>query len=331
LIEEDDVEIYGRLGRSLRPLRDLWCLLRLIGELISRPCDVLHTHTTKAGLLGRIAVLLSSFLLRLGGCSRVKTLHTYHGHVFHGYFSPRCTWWVLQVERFLARSTDHIVVISESQGREIGEALGLPQERLALVPLGLDLEPMLAVERKPVFDSDGGNFVIGWIGRMVPIKGIPLLLEIIAHCREHWRFSKRPRFVIVGGGEMQEFFESELKARDLERLVDFAGWRMDMVEVLSGMDVVLNTSLNEGTSVALIEAQAAGVPVVATGVGGTVDVCVSSSSLYKPGGVVQAHLALESIFAHSRRVDLHERQGIVRRHDPDLLSERLLKLMGAQF
>lgn len=330
LLDEPDVQVYTALARALQPLKDTWCLLRLIAELLTRPCDVLHTHTTKAGLLGRTAVLISSRLLRLRGFPKVKTLHTYHGHVFQGYFSPQLTKWIVKVERFLAKRTSHIVVISESQRRDIAEVLKLPEERLALIPLGLDLVSMLTVERKPVFDAHNDRFVVGWIGRMVPIKGMSLLLDIVAHCRLNWSLNECPLFVVVGGGELHDAFVAELKERGLEDLVVLLGWKKDMVEVMSGMDVVLNTSVNEGTSVALIEAQAAGVPVVATAVGGTVDVVGPSSHLYAAGDVAHAHASLESICAHLQRVPESERHELVRRHGLELLGDRLFELMSAQ-
>jgi glycosyltransferase involved in cell wall biosynthesis len=327
LTDDPDVHIFPKLTRPIAPLKDAWVVIQLFWRFCTVPYDVLHTHTAKAGLLARGAAMLSLGFRKWRGFPRLKVMHTYHGHVFKGYFSKSMSAWMVRIERFLAERTDRLIVISSGQHQEIANYLGLPMERLHCVPLGLELSPYLKVERRRLFDQHEPRFVVGWVGRMVPIKGLPLLLKLIQMCRETWRGPERPLFVVVGGGPLLSDFRQDCRSAQLEEDVLCAGWESEMSSVMPGFDVVLNTSLNEGTSVALLEAQASGVPVVATKVGGTPDICGSSSFCFEAEHHHSAVEALQKIAVEGRRLPLTERQDVVDRHDPALLAKRLLQLM----
>lgn len=258
------------LGRALHPVRDavafwhiLWLILRL------KP-DIIHTHTAKAGALGRVA----GIICRIAGMN-VKLVHTYHGHVFSGYFGPFKTRLYLWVERYLARKTDRIVTVSQSQYQEICQdyRIGKP-EQFRVLPLGLELAPFLEA------DGDGGAFrrqygvepnepLVGIIGRLTAIKNHRLFLEMARRLVN--RNNPQIRFLIVGDGELRSILEAEAKELGLNGRVIFTGWQKEMKRIYQGLDLVVLTSNNEGTPLSLIEALAAGRPVIATDVGGVGD------------------------------------------------------------
>lgn len=241
------------MSRELSP-RDvvtIWKLWRLMARF--RP-DVVHTHTAKAGAAGRIAGLLYRFLSR----GRSRFVHTYHGHVFHGYYAPWKTRLFLAIERTLARlNTDRIVVLSEQQLREIRDRFGVGRaEQFAVIPLGIELLPLA--------EETHDELVVGIVGRLTAIKNHDLFLRVAARLRG------RARFVIYGEGADRPMLERRAAELGLGDRVVFAGTR-GVGEIYASLDIVALTSRNEGTPLAIIEAMAAGRPVISTAVGGVVD------------------------------------------------------------
>lgn len=250
------------MSRELSP-RDavtIWKLWRLMARF--RP-DVVHTHTAKAGAAGRIAGLLYRTFSR----ERPLFVHTFHGHVFHGYYSKLKTRIFLAIERFLARaSTDRIVVLSEQQLREIRDEFRVGRaEQFVVVPLGIALpaarSAALPVRAHSVRPSPP---VVGIVGRLTAIKNHDLFLRVAARLRDD------ARFAIYGDGADRAQLERRAAELGLGDRVLFAGTR-DVGEIYASLDVLALTSRNEGTPLAIIEAMAAGVPVIATAVGGVVD------------------------------------------------------------
>lgn len=253
------------LGRSLHPLRDMvtiWRLYRLIRRL--KP-DVVHTHTAKAGFVGRIAAWLAGVPV---------IVHTFHGHVFQGYFSPAMTRVFIHLERMTARMSDTVITLTEGLRRELAEQYRITDAaHIIVLPLGLDLAPFAGTPRKNgVFRRQYGfpadAPLIGIVGRLVPVKNHRLFVEAAAKVR-----AQRPdaRFVIVGDGETRADIEAQVAALGLTDAVTFTGWMQDVAPVYADLDVNVISSLNEGTPVSVIEALAAGCPVVATAVGGLPD------------------------------------------------------------
>jgi glycosyltransferase involved in cell wall biosynthesis len=251
------------LGREIRPWSDahaLWSLYRIMRSF--RP-DIVHTHTAKAGMLGRCAA-------RLAGIRNV--VHTYHGHVLRGYFGPTGNAVFRAIERQLARSTRVLVAVSTAVKDDL-VALGVaPADQIRVIPLGLELEPLAGVLPRGSLRREAGVAddapLIGIVGRLTAIKDVPTFLAAAAEIRAR---VGEARFAVVGDGELRGVLEAEAATRGLSGVVHFHGWRYNMAEVYGDVDVAVNTSLNEGTPVALIEAMAAGRPVVATRVGGTAD------------------------------------------------------------
>jgi glycosyltransferase involved in cell wall biosynthesis len=258
-----DLHRVAALGREIRPLSDFrafWALLRLMRRF--RPA-VVHTHTAKAGLLGRLAA-------RLSGVPVI--VHTFHGHVLQGYFGPWKSALFTRIERALAGSSDALLAVSEAVKQDLVALRVAPAEKIRVVPLGLELDRLCGILERGGLRREAGfpetAPLVGVVGRLVPIKDLGTFLGAAALLRE-----SRPdvRFSIVGDGPARSLLEEQVSRLGLSGLVFFHGWRRDMRAVLGDLDVVVNCSRNEGTPVALIEALAALRPVVATRVGGTPD------------------------------------------------------------
>lgn len=259
--------VIPELGRSIRPWDDLVAFVKLARLFRALRPVIVHTHTAKAGTLGRLAAVLTGVPIRV---------HTFHGHVFRGYFGSLASRCIVFVERALARLSDRVVTVSERLVDEIAGEFGVcGRERICAIPLGLELDRFHPTRSRPLRDGfrseigAGDGPVVTIVGRLEPVKNHHLFLEAAALVRAAGR---RARFVIVGGGGEERRLRERTAALDLEEDVLFLGWRSDLDRVYAGSDLVVLTSVNEGTPVCLIEALAAGRPVVATDVGGVRDV-----------------------------------------------------------
>jgi glycosyltransferase involved in cell wall biosynthesis len=263
-------------GRNISLLDDLKSLF-IIRKIIKRfKPDILHTHTAKAGTLGRLAVL--SLRASIFTSKRIKVFHTFHGHTFHSYFNALKTFVFIQVERFLARFTDRIIVVSNQQKKDICSTFRIADEKkVQIIRLGFDLSAYgkIATNRR-TYQPVGGTcmnsepFRIGMVGRLAAVKNHLLLFEAMNYLRA-WGKIGRFRFIIVGDGELKTELVAEADKLNVSEAITFCGWRKNMAAVYTQLDAVVLTSKNEGTPVAIIEAMAASRPVVATAVGGVPD------------------------------------------------------------
>ena len=275
LVRERDLpaaEVAG-LGRQVRPWQDAAAFCTIVRLIFAAEPDVVHTHTTKAGVLGRLAALL--YNLTRPRSRRCLVVHTYHGTVFHGYFGRTGSLLVRIVERMLALGTDRIAVLSERQRQEIVDEIRVaPADRVAIVPLGLDLEPLLRVGADtPTLRGELGladnAVVLGFVGRLVPIKDPATLLRAFARVRAD---VPEAVLLVAGDGPLRGELRGLAASLRIESGVHFLGWRHDLPALFATLDVVVLSSRNEGTPVAAIEAMAAARAVVATDVGGVGDV-----------------------------------------------------------
>jgi glycosyltransferase involved in cell wall biosynthesis len=253
------------LGRELRPLRDLRTAWQLYQVIRREKPHVVHTHKAKAGAIGRVAAMLAGVPVRV---------HTFHGHVFHGYFSPVKTKIFLAIERTLARASSRLIALSDDLVKELSSRYRVaPSDRFRIVPLGFDLERFAKCEthrgalRKELGVSKDTKLV-AIVGRMVPVKDHATFVRAAAllasrHSAIH--------FVFVGGGELEDEVRAQVDAAGLTARAHLLGWRRDLDRIYADLDVVALSSVNEGTPVTLIEAMSAGVPVAATTVGGVAD------------------------------------------------------------
>ncbi len=266
---------------SLNDAVTVWKLFRLFKEV--KP-DIVHTHTAKAGTVGRVAGFLYRWLTfgtLVGKPRRCKFVHTYHGHVFHSYYGRGRTQLFLLIERLLAKLvTDRLIVVSKQQSLEIGETfrVGRPSQ-IKVIPLGLDLGIFADhAERRARFRQElyihDDAILVGIVGRLTEIKNHQMFLNVVARLKAIDPACRRQgdvRFIIIGDGSMRESLEQQKEELGLDADVIFVGERKDPEYFYPALDVVALTSRNEGTPLTLIEAMANARPVVATSVGGVVD------------------------------------------------------------
>ena len=244
------------LRRPVNPIADcrvLWQLRRAIRRLGP---DIVHTHSSKAGFLGRLAA-------RAAGVPHI--VHTPHGHVFEGYFSPVATRAFTLLERVAARWTDRIITLSDDEAQDhLRLRIGRPGQ-FVTIPSGVDLDTVRAAS--PV-SLVSGRPVIGAVARLVPVKGLQYLIdaapEILRRCPD-------ARFLLVGDGEMRPALEAQADALGLSDRIVFTGFREDIPALIAGMDVFVLPSINEGMGRVLVMAMVLGKPIVATRVGGVAE------------------------------------------------------------
>src|SRR5882762_3175871 len=273
---------------SFKDALTIWKLYRLF--LRERP-DIVHTHTAKAGTVGRLAGFLYRWFTPgtlVGRPRPCKFVHTYHGHIFHSYYGPLKTRLFVIIERVLARLvTDRIVVISEQQRREIHDEFHVGRDgQFAVIPLGLDTRVFAGwQERRQIFRDELGagdnDILVGIVGRLTEIKNHELFLRAAAlYVGAHLGVrpdsntdqpAKRVRFVIIGDGHLRENLEQQSQVLGLSELLVFTGMRKDPEVFYPALDIVALTSRNEGTPLTLIEAMLNARPVISTAVGGVID------------------------------------------------------------
>lgn len=263
LSSDDNVLRITEMGRHISFLSDLRALWKVFRFLRRERPQIIHTHTAKAGALGRIAG-------RLAGVPVI--VHTYHGHVFHSYFGPIKTRAYLAIERSLGRITTQVVAISDSQRDELcGKYRVVPQGKTTVIQNGFDFENFSSEEREAARKDLGirrDAFVFVWAGRMAPVKDVQLLCEVIRRAKAR---SNNAFFLVVGDGEEKPKLESLVEGCSNVKIL---GWWRNMDQIWCAGDAAILTSRNEGTPTALIEAMAAGLPFVATNVGGVMDLAV---------------------------------------------------------
>ena len=268
--------------RELNPKKDYESYLKIKEIIADFKPDIVHTHASKAGALGRLAAINSDV---------PHLVHTFHGHVFHGYFNPVKTKMYKTVERYLAKKTDRIVTISNIQKTELGvEHRICPLDKIEVIPLGFDLDRFQVNQEENrntfriKYQLKEDTVAIGIIGRLVPIKNHELFLKGIQFIKKNSKI--KIQAFIIGDGESRNTIEEQAKKLGLSfdnkanTGVDilFTSWIKKVDAALSGLDLVALTSLNEGTPVSLIEAQAAEKAIVTTNVGGIENVVLPNKS-----------------------------------------------------
>jgi glycosyltransferase involved in cell wall biosynthesis len=282
------------MSRELSP-KDIISLWKVFKQIWREKPQIIHTHTAKAGTIGRIAGLLYRLTFH-----RVKIVHTFHGHVFHSYYGKRKTQVFLLIEKTLARfATDKIVVISQQQFSEIHEQFGVgKREQFEIIPLGIDLSAFENTdEKKNILRNEIGakddEILVGLVGRLTEIKNISLFLQIAKLYKESSSEVKL-KFIIIGDGNVRKNLEREAETLDIADVVVFLGNRNDADIFYAGLDIVALTSLNEGTPLSLIEAMANKKSVISTEVGGVVDLLGQVNKEFNSFKVRQRGISVES-------------------------------------
>lgn len=247
------------LGRSVNAFGDVSALRRLVREMREFQPHIVHTHTAKAGVLGRIAA-------RLTGVPAV--VHTYHGHLLHSYFSPTVTKAVIHAERALARTSTRLVAVGDQVRIDLLQAgIGRPDQYL-VVPPGIAVPPAPpkdVARRELGLPTDG--LIVSFVARLTQVKRPERFVEA---ARLLMDTHADATFVVVGEGDLLEAMKAQ--AATLGDRVRFLGWRGDVERIYGASDLVMLTSDNEGMPVSLIEGALSGVPAVATRVGSVAEV-----------------------------------------------------------
>ncbi len=286
ILEQNGVKpvIIEEMKRSINPLNDIAAykhIKKLIGEF--KP-DIVHTHASKAGTLGRLAAF---------SCKVPITVHTFHGHVFHSYFGNIQTAVYKNIERYLAARTTALVAISDKQKHELTSVHHIaPADKFHVVPLGFDLARFWTdkeIKRKTFREKyliADDEIAIGIIGRLVPVKNHKMFLTAFKKTKE--KSTNKIKAFIIGDGELKKelmayCIELGLSFSDHNKIdahssVVFTSWIKEADVAIAGLDIISLSSLNEGTPVSLIEAQAAGKPIVSTQTGGIENIVIPETT-----------------------------------------------------
>lgn len=313
-----DPIIIPEMKRSLNPANDL-ITYRKISKLIKdfKP-DIVHTHASKAGTVGRLAAIRNKVPV---------IVHTFHGHVFHSYFNSSKTSFFINIEKGLANQCAKIVAISEKQKQELAEVYKIAEpEKFAVIPLGFDLQrfredtEIRRLEFRLKYKIQDDEIAIGIVGRLAPVKNHDLFLEAIKNVTE--KTKQKIRAFIIGDGELRDELYAKSEALGLStgyykngstkiNTITFTSWIKNIESAYPGLDIVAMTSLNEGTPVSLIEAQAANKSIISTNVGGIENIVKPNETaiLTKNNCVTDFSEKLLTLVENKQLREMHARHG----------------------
>jgi glycosyltransferase involved in cell wall biosynthesis len=322
------------LHREISPLLDLRAAYRLADLIREVRPQILHTHTAKAGTIGRLAARL------LGGAGPPIVVHTFHGHVLRGYFDPVRSTAFRLLERWLARRTTALIAVSPEVRDDLVSLGVAPREKFTVVRLGIELDERVGTdsdgpraETRRALGIPADRFVVGWIGRMTGVKRTDDVLLAVRALRER---GVDTVLCMVGDGPDRDAVERRAHQLGIVRDSLFLGYQEEVASYYAAFDALILPSANEGTPVSAIEALAGGRPVVATRVGGVPDVVRDGVDgfLVEPGDVdamaerlsaLAADPPLRHRMGEAGRASVHERYSVERLLDDiDALYRRLL-------
>jgi glycosyltransferase involved in cell wall biosynthesis len=277
-IVEDQLETAKKQGieiidvpsmvRRISPINDVRGLVALFRHIRKMEPHIVHTHTSKAGILGRLAAWMARVPI---------VIHTPHGHVFYGHFGRSLSRMFLQMEKLLGRITHHQIALTPEEGKDYLNLGVAKSNNISVIHSGVDLNCFKRSKTKsnPRRNELGippDSLVVGYVGWLIPIKGVTYLVNAMAEVVQ-----RHPNSLLVLVGKGDEKGEEEIKlSKQVENLgiadnVRFLGWRPDVNEIMGCFDIFVLPSLNEGMGRVLVEAMSAGLPIVASRVGGIPD------------------------------------------------------------
>ena len=266
------VQKISSFQRDVSIFKDIITLLYIVRIIARTRPHIVHTHMAKAGVVGRVAAIICNFILG----SHIKLVHTFHGHVFDGYFKDLTSRLFITIEKLLALFTDKVISISNTQKWELTKKYTIASgDKIEIINLGFDLMPFTESVRykgeyRKSLGIGEGTLLVGIVGRLVPIKNHIMFLDATRHFVAR-NIETPVIFSIIGNGELRSTLESYVRDIGLEEYVYFHGWEKNTPLIYADLDFLALTSNNEGTPVSIIEAMAAKVPVITTAVGGATD------------------------------------------------------------
>ncbi|MBU0633583.1 MAG: glycosyltransferase family 4 protein, partial [Candidatus Omnitrophica bacterium] len=279
------------LQRDINPLRDLWAFFKLLFVFKKEKFDIVHTHTAKAGMLGRMAACFSG----------VKTIvHTAHGHNFYGYFGRVLSGLIVFLERVAARVTNKIIALTQLEKSDFIAFNVAPQDKIDVIDtVAEDIAAgSISTEecrvRKKRFGVNPEHILVGFVGRLEPIKGVEYFIEAGKGISRKF---ENVKFIVVGEGSLKNKLQKQTEVDNLRNRFIFTGWSEDVAEIMDALDILVLPSLNEAVGIVLLEAQAKGVAVIATRVGGIPEVVKENETaiLVPPQNVAAITQALEEL------------------------------------
>lgn len=260
------------LGRKVSLKNDAIALWKILAILKREKADIVHTHKSKAGAIGRVAAII---------CRVPMIVHTFHGHVFHSYFGRCKSFIFIQIERLLAKFTDSIITISKLQYKDICHRYHIAGGgKCTIVPLGFDFQPLdqcanLRNKLRNKLNIPHRVVTIGIVGRLTAVKNHAMFIKAASRILQSRQCVK---FIVVGDGELKQQLVRQVADLHLSEHIIFAGWITSGAEIYCDLDIVTLTSINEGTPVTIIEAMYCSKPVIATDVGGMRDLIANNEN-----------------------------------------------------
>jgi glycosyltransferase involved in cell wall biosynthesis len=256
------------LGRSVSLVSDIRAFFALVAMIKKIAPDVIHTHTAKAGVLGRLAAILAG--------RSAKRVHTFHGHLLHGYFSGWKVKLVIAIEKFLAKRTDVLVAVGNQVKEDLLAAgIGKSDQYRVFFPGLVEPKKISKDVARQQFEMEAGEIYVAYVGRMTAIKRPDRLLNTAAEIKTR---NLPVKFIVAGEGDLFDATKRDSERRDLP--VRFLGWRKDIGALFAASDIAILTSDNEGIPLTLIQAAQASLPMVATDVGSISDIVVHEVNGY---------------------------------------------------
>ena len=292
------------LIRKINPIKDLRAFISLWRLIIREKPAIVHTHSSKAGILGRWAAKMA------GVCC---IIHTPHGHVFYGHFGSLTSRLFLLMEKLSVLITDCMIALTEGEKKDYIELLNLRPASIEIIHSGVDINRYMKTrikikEKKISLGLNSGKLVVGTVGWLLPIKGPMVLLKAMDRI---WQKHSDVELVYVGKGELEEELKTESFRMGVSDSVTFLGWRNDVHEIMPVFDLFVLPSLNEGMGRVLVEAMASGKPVVGSNVGGIPDLIKNGHNgfLVEPGDEIDLSVAIEKVLTDTKMRDEMGRKG----------------------
>ncbi|MFQ5901527.1 MAG: glycosyltransferase family 4 protein [Thermodesulfobacteriota bacterium] len=315
------VHLILQLRRKVSPLRDLLALFSLIMAIKKESPDIIHTHTSKAGFIGRIAGRI---------CGIKSIVHTPHGHILYGYFGKHKTWFFVQLERIASCFCKKIITLTSFEKDDYIRLNIAKEGQLVPIHCGVEVKQLTQKDSKVRSIKDELGFegkLIGWVGRFVEIKGC---FDFIDACKIVAEDFNGVGFLMVGDGDLMSKIKEKVNQLPFKDRFFLPGYRKDIQRIMSGVDIYVLTSLNEGLGLVLVEAMAAGKPVVATNVGGVSEVVLDGKTgiLVPPEEPEVIAAAIERLLTNPDLMKSFGRTGRERARlfDVDEMVDKTLKL-----